>query len=86
MPLSKISRTPTIAQKWATFHCLVIPSNAPQMQVTEMRRSFYCGFQEALRVLTEDVARLPDDSASKAIKSLLDEANAFGRAIQEGKA
>lgn len=77
---------PTIAQKWDTFHTLVIPSHASKLQVTEMRRAFYCGFQESLRLLTEGVGSLPADEGSKAISALLEEANAFGRAVQAGEA
>lgn len=77
---------PTIAQKWDTFRTLVLPPNASRVQVTEMRRAFYCGFQESMRILTEGVGQLPDEEGLAAIAALLDEANAFGRAVQTGNA
>ena len=77
---------PTIAQKWDLFQTLVIPSTASKLQVSEMRRSFYCGFQDALRLLSEDVADMPADQAMATLSNLIAEANAFGRSIQQGKA
>ncbi len=34
---------PTLAQQWDEFKNLVIPKDAPEIQVVEMQRAFYSG-------------------------------------------
>jgi hypothetical protein len=47
-----------IGAGWAGYHLLVIPANAPQVQVDESRNAFYAGaqhlFGSLMSILTDD--------------------------------
>lgn len=40
----------TVQEQWEIFFKLVVPKDAPVIQVTEMRRSFYAGVESMLRI------------------------------------
>lgn len=42
----------TIQEQWESYLNVVLPKNAPQIQVTECRRAFYAGAQAMMTVFT----------------------------------
>lgn len=77
----------TIAEQWQAFSILAMPVTAGDTQRQEMRRSFYCGFEAAMRVYeTLAAGTLTEQAAIAIMDGLRDECDRFGKLLQEGKA
>jgi hypothetical protein len=77
----------TIAAQWDAMRAVVVPTNAPEAQVRDMKRSFYAG-AHALFALMSEVGddAVGEDEGVSYFESLNQELRAFTRAVQEGKA
>lgn len=76
-----------MAVAWASFLTEVIPPDASETQVTEMRRAFYAGAAALLRAVADIGDSVEDDDAGAArLMALDDELEAFGEAVQRGDA
>lgn len=76
----------TIAQLWEKFEKLVIAPEAGAVQRKESRRVFYAAAHVTLVTTINISADLPEDEAMAKVSALMHECEAFGRAIQEGRA
>lgn len=77
----------TIAEQWAAFERLVVPKGAHATQVTEMRRSFYAGFEAALRVQWGiGDASISETAGVAILEGLHEEAKLFAKRVARGEA
>lgn len=74
-----------IQKAWLSLRRLAIPANASQVQLTEMRRSFYCGAQAMLKEVL-DASDLPEEQAMKVMDQLQSELEQFRKDLEEGRA
>lgn len=77
----------TVKAEWEEYARLVLPADAPPVQITETRRAFYAGAWSMLMQSSE----LGDDSVSEeqgviALEWWRREIEAFHRAVQDGRA
>lgn len=75
----------TIQEQWESFHSLVVPKNAPPVQVTEMRRAFYSGVEAMLRIQWA-LGDMSEDAAVAALEGVHDECRRFADEIAKGAA
>lgn len=66
-----------IAHLWTVFAGAVLDAGAPQIQRDEMRKSFYAGFVECFKIMTDLSDVLSEDEACKVLDGLNKEARAF---------
>lgn len=74
---------------WNDFRTQVMPAGAPAVQVTEMRRAFYAGFECALNRLSREMTegdRLDDPSDERLIGEVNAELHQFAADVKAGKA
>jgi len=77
----------TVAQMWARFSGMVMPADAPAIQVQEMRRAFYAGCHAVLNAQVSDVvAATSDEEVELWLAGIHSEVAAFFSLIQEGRA
>ncbi len=78
----------TIAEQWRAFEELILaPSGAPPIQVKEMRRAFYSGFEAALRVeWAIGDESISEEAAMGILTGLREEAMLFAKQIAQGEA
>lgn len=86
MPSTDFPNPPTIAQQWHVFLACAIPASASKVQVKEMRRAFYCGYQEAIRTMSGPVAGMPEAQAVRTMEGLMAECRQFALDVQAGRA
>ncbi len=78
---------PTVAQLWAEFSGMVMPADAGEVQVQEMRRAFYAGFHALMSAQVGDAAAAATDDEQLAwMMRLQREIQSFFALIQEGRA
>lgn len=70
-----------IAYLWTIFAGHVLPANAPAVQRDEMRKSFYAGFVECFKIMSDLTDALPEAEACKVLERLDGEAKAFYQAL-----
>ena len=77
----------TVKEQWDSFRTLVIPTNAPEIQVTEMRRAFYAGVEAMLRIQWEvgDDA-VSEDAGVAILEGIHDECRRFAAEVARGAA
>ncbi len=76
----------TVAEEWKEFRKL-IPEYAPDVQVTEMRRAFYCGATAVFGLMTDlDSGSDATDLDLEYYVSLEKELEDFQEAIARGEA
>lgn len=72
----------TIQEQWAQFRTLVVPKNAPPVQVSEMRMAFYAGVEAMLRIqfaISDD--SISEDSGVAMLEGIHDECRRFASEI-----
>lgn len=74
-----------IQKAWLSLRHLAIPANASQVQLTEMRRSFYCRAQAMLKEVL-DASDLPEEQAMKVMDQLHSGLEQFSKDLSEGRA
>jgi hypothetical protein len=75
----------TIREQWEIFNKLVMPKDAPHIQIREMRRSFYAGAEAMLRIQSAMVD-YSDDIAVAMLQGLHDEIELFAAEMLRGAA
>lgn len=77
----------TIAQWWDQFKTVLDPK-APPVQVTEMRRAFYAGYQSCLAAGLQmaDESKDNDDIGATMIQRQWEECRAFAESVRRGEA
>lgn len=67
----------TIQSEWEKFSKAVIPSDASEPQVHDMRMSFFSGFSTCLGITLFGVAGLSEDAGVAVLEGLKQEAESF---------
>jgi len=67
----------SIANLWTVFAGAVMDAGAPQMQRDEMRKSFYAGFVECFKIITDLSDVMTEAEAVKTLERLKNESHAF---------
>lgn len=75
----------TIAAYWEDFRKDVISPDAPEIQLREMRRSFYAGFHAMLEANIK-IADMSENAACALLDSLWAESNQFVQDVMAGRA
>ena len=66
----------TIQQQWEGFKKNVVPNDAPEIQVSEMRIAFFGG-ASALLALTTEISYHSEDAGVEMLEGLHDECRRF---------
>lgn len=74
-----------IQKAWMSLRHQAIPADASQVQLTEMRRAFFCGAQAMLREVL-DASDLQEEQAMKVMDQLHSELGQFSKDLTEGRA
>jgi hypothetical protein len=78
----------TIAAVWDDYRVVVMPPDAPSVQVTECRRAFYAGAQSLLSAILASLS--PGDEPAAAdeeyLEAVHDELLRFRADLKEGRA
>lgn len=69
--------------QWDLFRAMVVPADAPPVQVKEMRRSFYGGIEAALRI-QQRLAEDEEDVAVEKLESVFEECKQFAIDVSRG--
>lgn len=77
-----------IETQWVSYRHLVMPVDAPSIQVQECRRAFYAGAEAFLREVTLMLSPggEPTDSDEEKMQAMHDELHDFAKKVKEGKA
>jgi len=75
----------TIQEQWEQFRKLIVPADAPPVQVQEMRRSFYAGVEAMLRIQLA-FAAYEEDTAVVMLEGIYDECTRFAEDVAKGLA
>ena len=77
----------TVQEQWEIFSKQVVPKDAPAIQVTEMRRSFYAGAESMLRIqwAIGDSA-ISEDAGVAILEGVHDECRRFADDVAKGVA
>lgn len=67
----------SIAHLWTHYAAMVLPVGVSAAQREDMRRSFYAGFIECFRIVSDASAKLPEAQAAQVLSRLNDEGHAF---------
>lgn len=70
-----------LLEEWNSFRANVIPVNASEIQITEMRRAFYAGAVATFAMQKKAAGDIPE-----MLEDLLDELSQYHRDVKEGKA
>ncbi|MEX3690645.1 hypothetical protein AB3X91_16020 [Paraburkholderia sp. BR14263] len=70
----------TIEGRWLIFRERCLHTDAPPLQVSEMRIAFYAGVQQMLNFNLE-IADMPEHDAMRALERLHKEARHFGETL-----
>lgn len=77
----------TVQEQWESFHAIVVPKDAPEVQVTEMRRAFYAGVEAMLRIQWAiGDAAISEDGAMAILEGVHDECHRFAAEVAKGAA
>jgi len=77
----------TVQEQWESFSKLVVPKDAPEIQVTEMRRAFYAGVEAMLRIQWAiGDAAVSEDGAMAILEGVHDECQRFASEVVKGAA
>lgn len=77
----------TIQQEWESFRDEVIPDDAPNIQIIEMRRAFYAGAQAVLNLqIAITGPEISEDAGAAIIEGWHDELRIFADQVRKGKA
>jgi len=75
----------TVQEQWGSFSKIAIPKDAPDVQVTEMRRAFYAGVESMLRIqLAIGDAEISEDDAMAMLEGVYDECRRFAAEVARG--
>ncbi|MBZ0086495.1 MAG: hypothetical protein K8F33_00100 [Thermomonas sp.] len=77
----------TVQEQWDGFRKLVVPKDAPEVQVTEMRRAFYAGVEAMLRIqwaIGDDA--VSEDAGVAILEGVHDECRRFAEDVANGAA
>jgi len=66
-----------IAHCWLMYAAHVLPAGAPAIQRDETRKSFYAGFVECFKIMSDLTDTLPEDEVCKVLDRLDGEARDF---------
>ncbi len=80
---SELMSVRTVAGAFAIFRRVVIPPDAPEIQVSEMRKSFYSGVDWGLRRLVHECRSAEADDAL--LNALLEELQVAAEAMALGE-
>lgn len=71
---------------WASYRAMVIPANAPDVQISECRRAFYAGAKGLLDavMLALDPSRDPTEADIEYMGKLQKELHTFGMGVMTG--
>jgi hypothetical protein len=73
----------TIAEAWQTSKSILIPSDATQTQIEEIRRSFFVGAMATVRLLSEPIRSGSNTALLDALRTISDELQAeAGRRVR----
>ncbi len=76
-----------IREAWESYRRLVIPADAPLMQIVESRRVFYAGFGLALSMVLEvGDERVSSEDGAAILDALIEECGQFRKDMHEGRA
>lgn len=67
----------TVAKIWQVISAALFRKPVPQIQQDEMRRTFYMGFTEAFKLMTDISEAFAEDQASRILARLHEEVNVF---------
>jgi hypothetical protein len=77
----------TIQEQWSSFAALVVPKDAPAVQVTEMRRAFYAGAEAMMRInCAIGERRISEEAGMQILDGCMDEMKRFALQIAQGTA
>jgi hypothetical protein len=74
---------------WNEFRTLVLPPDAPDIQIVDMRRAFYAGVHSAMNRLASEMSdgdALDDPNDERAIREVNEELRMFSLDVKEGRA
>ena len=66
----------TVQEQWGSFQTMVIPENAPPVQIQEMKRAFYGGVEAMMRIQF-NIADLSEDAGVAILEETRKELNQF---------
>ena len=73
----------TIQEQWDTFRKLVIPKNAPPIQVIEMKLAFYGGVEAMMRIQF-NITDLSEDAGVAILEETRKELDQFANDVRTG--
>lgn len=76
----------TVQEQWQIFSALVVPKDAPEVQITEMRRAFYAGVEAMLRIQWAIGGIENEEAAVAMLEGVHDECRRFSVEIARGNA
>lgn len=85
----KLSAPRSLAEAWGQFRMAVVPADAPEVQVTEMRRAFYAGAAGLQGLMFARLDDQTDDCTAEDEAFMMGinaELEAFAKAIAGGEA
>lgn len=75
----------SVAHLWTHFAAMVVPLGASAGQREDMRRSFYAGFLECFKIVTDVSTELPEQRAAQVLERIDAEVKAFYEEMDGGK-
>lgn len=74
----------TIQHQWDAFRALVVPQDAPPMQVREMRRAFYAGAEAMSRInFAVGDANVSEQAGIEILEGVQDELARFAQQVAD---
>lgn len=75
-----------LEREWESLVAKVMPEDAPEVQVREMKRAFYMGAVAAVHLTTDAASKLSEDAGVVFIRMLRREMREFVQKIERGEA
>lgn len=78
-----------VLAQWNQFRAMVMPHDAPPVQVMEMKRAFYAGAECALNRLASEMSSgdsLDDPNDERVLQEVNQEFQEFAEDVQNGRA
>lgn len=79
----------TLASEWAKFKRLIVPKDAPEVQIVETRRAFYAGANSmtlCIMAASSDPGDDPTEADISRMSALYAEIEAFSAEVKAGRA
>ena len=75
----------TVQEQWASFSKMVVPKDAPPVQIQEMRRAFYSGVKAMIRIQWA-VGGVSENAGVEMLEGVHDEVKRFEIEVAQGSA